>query len=253
MDYLTILTIVILAIIFFINNIIKQNSRYKGSTFEYKIYKKLIKLIRADLVLKNIYIQRKNERLTEIDIIAVHNTGVYIIECKNYSGWIFGDSTKKKWYQTHKSGQKYEFYNPIFQNEIHINAVKNLINKNLPFYSIIVFSSECALQSIQINQPNTFVIYDSQFINFMNKLLSNNNIIDDNDVNTIINALKSNCNTEQNYHMQHMTEIYEGTTKCPYCNGNLVERINKKTNNKFYGCSNYPQCKYTTSKIREII
>jgi DNA topoisomerase-1 len=33
---------------------------------------------------------------------------------------------------------------------------------------------------------------------------------------------------------------------CPHCNGELVERVNKKRKT-FYGCSNYPNCKFATS------
>ena len=35
--------------------------------------------------------------------------------------------------------------------------------------------------------------------------------------------------------------------RCPRCDGELIERVNKKRK-VFYGCSNYPQCKYTTSR-----
>jgi DNA topoisomerase-1 len=33
---------------------------------------------------------------------------------------------------------------------------------------------------------------------------------------------------------------------CPQCGGELVERTNRKKK-VFYGCSNYPQCQFTTS------
>lgn len=35
--------------------------------------------------------------------------------------------------------------------------------------------------------------------------------------------------------------------KCPEprCGGTLMIRTNRSTGNKFYGCSNYPRCKYT--------
>ncbi len=32
--------------------------------------------------------------------------------------------------------------------------------------------------------------------------------------------------------------------KCPRCGGNLVLRANRKTGEKFYGCSNYPECHF---------
>ncbi len=254
MDNIIFTAIVVSVVFFFILNALKEDSRYKGAIFENKIYKKLIKLINQNFVLKNIYIQRKNERLTEIDIIAVHNTGIYVFECKNYNGWIFGDINKKTWYQTYKTGQKFEFYNPVFQNEVHLNAIKNLLSHNsIPLYSIIVFNSSCTLQSPIYTNTNTFIIYDNQLKYLMNKLLSNNKIIDDIYVENIVNTIKNNYNTSNNNHIQHIKDIYEGALKCPYCNGNLVERINKKNNTKFYGCSNYPRCKYTTNKLRKII
>ncbi|MFW6421529.1 MAG: topoisomerase DNA-binding C4 zinc finger domain-containing protein [Candidatus Bipolaricaulota bacterium] len=37
--------------------------------------------------------------------------------------------------------------------------------------------------------------------------------------------------------------------KCPSCGeGELVERYSRKRKQKFYGCSNYPDCKFTTSR-----
>lgn len=32
---------------------------------------------------------------------------------------------------------------------------------------------------------------------------------------------------------------------CPICKHKLVDRINKKTNSKFLGCSNFPKCKFS--------
>ena len=44
-----------------------------------------------------------------------------------------------------------------------------------------------------------------------------------------------------------VVETIEQTPKCPRCNGNLVLRIATRGTNagsQFYGCSNYPKCKY---------
>lgn len=35
--------------------------------------------------------------------------------------------------------------------------------------------------------------------------------------------------------------------KCPYCEENLVVRVNRQTGKLFLGCMNYPDCKYTQS------
>jgi ssDNA-binding Zn-finger/Zn-ribbon topoisomerase 1 len=37
-------------------------------------------------------------------------------------------------------------------------------------------------------------------------------------------------------------------TKCPTCGGKLLTRTNSKNGQKFLGCSNYPECRYTESR-----
>lgn len=37
----------------------------------------------------------------------------------------------------------------------------------------------------------------------------------------------------------------ENEEKCPLCSGDLVIRKNRKDGKSFFGCSNYPKCKYT--------
>lgn len=52
-----------------------------------------------------------------------------------------------------------------------------------------------------------------------------------------------------NYNVQKYVEYKENIAKggkCPRCNGDLIERHGK--NGPFYGCSNYPKCRYTKNK-----
>lgn len=35
----------------------------------------------------------------EIDLIMISETGIYVFESKNYSGWIFGDEKQRYWTQ----------------------------------------------------------------------------------------------------------------------------------------------------------
>lgn len=50
--------------------------------------------------------------MTEVDLIYINTSGIYVIESKNYSGWIFGDFKQKYWTQTFKT-EKHKFYNPV--------------------------------------------------------------------------------------------------------------------------------------------
>lgn len=254
MDNFSLLALIILIIFILINVIISNSPEARGSVLERSIYNSIINYINPDFVYKNVYIKRRNERLTEIDILAIHTTGIYVFECKNYGGWIFGAGNKKEWLHTYKTGERYRFYSPIFQNQIHINAVKNLLkNYNIPYYSIIVFSDKCELMDVFYDTPNTYIIYENEIKSLMKELLSTQVIINLATLNKINQIIEQNCSKQENNHEQLMQDMAEGLTKCPYCNGSLVKRVNKKNNTVFYGCSNYPKCKYTTNKLREFI
>ena len=62
---------------------------------------------------------RDDGETTEIDVLMLHTSGIYVFESKNYSGWIFGDEKSKTWTQTLPNGrgrraQKERFLNPIY-------------------------------------------------------------------------------------------------------------------------------------------
>lgn len=45
----------------------------------------------------NCYIPNRSGDKIEIDMIMLCQKGIYVIENKNYSGWIFGDEKSKNW------------------------------------------------------------------------------------------------------------------------------------------------------------
>ena len=52
----------------------------------------LVKLLgRKGQVLRNIYVPKDNGETSEIDVVFITQKGIFVIESKNYSGWIFGD------------------------------------------------------------------------------------------------------------------------------------------------------------------
>ena len=54
-------------------------------------------------ILHNIYVPLKNGKSTaEIDIILIHKKGLFVVENKNYSGWIYGEEQELKWIQVQK-------------------------------------------------------------------------------------------------------------------------------------------------------
>ena len=64
---------------------------------------------------------------TQIDHILVSRFGVFVIETKDYSGWIFANAKNSTWTQVLYRG-KFKFQNPIFQNQRHLQAVQELLD-----------------------------------------------------------------------------------------------------------------------------
>jgi hypothetical protein len=74
---------------------------------------------------------------TQIDHVVVSNFGIFCIETKAYSGWIFGNAYQKYWTQVIYRYKK-RFYNPLRQNYAHTKAVEALVK---PLYSNILIMS----------------------------------------------------------------------------------------------------------------
>lgn len=114
-------------------------------------------------LLSNIYVSKINGGTTEIDLLLIHPKGLFVFESKNYRGWIFGNEAHQNWTQTlprgwHGDVHKERFYNPILQNASHIKHLMYRIEKNIPVWSVIVFSDECELKDITINSKNVRVV-----------------------------------------------------------------------------------------------
>lgn len=114
----------------------------------------------------NCYFPRDNEETTEIDVLMIYKSGIYVFESKNYSGWIFGNEKAKTWTQTLPQGRrshKEHFLNPIMQNNLHIKWLKNLLqDETIPMHSVIVFSERCTLKKVNIASRNVAVINRDQ-------------------------------------------------------------------------------------------
>lgn len=93
-------------------------------------------------------------KTTEIDLILIHQKGIFVIENKNYTGWICGDEDSKNWLQILNSRKRFEFYNPVMQNKRHIRHLKYFLKQELPFteeipfISVVTFNHQARLKRI---------------------------------------------------------------------------------------------------------
>jgi hypothetical protein len=85
---------------------------------------------------------------TQADHILVSRFGVFVIETKDYNGWIFGDVKDANWTQVHFYN-RFRFQNPIRQNFRHVMAVQNLLDFLPPgtVKSVVVFTGEAEFKT----------------------------------------------------------------------------------------------------------
>lgn len=242
----------------------------KGRYGEYLTYKHLCHMEKSGAkFLFNVYIPKGNGETTEIDVLMICTKGIFVFESKNYGGWIFGSENQMNWYQTLPAGRgrthKEHFYNPVMQNRSHIKHLRLFLGEQIPMRSIIVFSDRCTLKNIQISNSDVCVINRYDLAHAVSTFFRNTEIdlINEAEISEIYNTLypftqvnesvKDHhiANIHSNLNGRSMQQTYSNTSpsvsKCPRCNGDLILKTAKRGANagkQFYGCSNYPKCKY---------
>ncbi len=101
-----------------------------------------------DYHLMNHVTLRMNEGTTQVDHILVSRFGIFVIETKDYKGWIFGNPKHAQWTQV-LFKQKFKFQNPVFQNLRHVRAVQSLIDFLPPevVTSVVVFTGDAEFKT----------------------------------------------------------------------------------------------------------
>ncbi len=185
-------------------------SEYIGTRGEKLIHKELniINLFgRSGKVLKNVYIPTDNETTTEIDLLYITQKGIFVIESKNYSGWIFGNEASLNWTCTLPT-EKNTFYNPIKQNQTHIRWLKNYLNDKIPYFSIIVFSERCELKEINLTSSDIHVVKrDSLYATVRNIWNNSEDVISEEIINSLYNILNARTKVDNSVKIKHVEDI----------------------------------------------
>jgi len=103
---------------------------------------------RPDYHLLNHITLKHGDVTTQIDHILVSRFGVFVIETKDYTGWIFANAEKATWTQT-TFRDKFKFQNPIHQNFGHIRAVHALLDfvPSVAIHSAVVFVGDAEFKT----------------------------------------------------------------------------------------------------------
>lgn len=182
-----------------------------------------------------------DSKTAQIDHVVINPRGVFVIETKNYSGLIYGSEKQHEWTQVLAYGNvKNKLYNPLKQNASHVYNVKKIIG-DLPVRSLVVFVQN---NTEYIDAPNVIPLSELK-----STLNAGEDILSDEEMEKAYNLLLAYETDFSN--KEHIANIKEQQRNlelgiCPRCGGELVLRNGK--HGEFWGCSNYPNCRFTKKK-----
>lgn len=87
---------------------------------------------------------------TQIDHVLVSKGGIFVVESKHYSGWIFANPSSTTWTQV-MFKQKYKFQNPLRQNYKHIKAIQQVLDfvPSVHIHSLVAFTGDAEFKTEQ--------------------------------------------------------------------------------------------------------
>jgi hypothetical protein len=120
-------------------------------------------------------------------------------------------------------------------------------------YSFIVFGKNCELKDVTYNTENVCVCREDAFRKQLKQKLECSEVVYSQDaMKEIYNRLLPLANVSEEVKARHISEINKNKLAscdiCPRCGGKLVIRTAKRgknAGNHFFGCSNYPDCRFT--------
>ena len=189
----------------------ENNGTINGYYGEHLVQRELnlVKLFgRKGEILRNIYIPKEDGETTEVDVLFITVKGIFVIESKNYSGWIFGDEKSYKWTAMLPNKIKNKFYNPIKQNDLHIEHLRKYLDMDIPLFSIIAFSERCEVNKIKLERKDVFVIKRDYLYSTIRKIWkTSKDSLSENEVVEVYNKLKKLTNVDKSVALEHIKNI----------------------------------------------
>ena len=145
----------------------------KGSSGERTLQLTLIEDLKIpeNQIFRNLYIPKPNGETSEIDILVLSKKGIFVIECKNYSGSVYGDGRRRKWIQ-YLGRKKFYFLNPFLQNAGHVKSLRPFLSKfgDVPVVSMVKVIVEDTLKVKNLKPSDYLLAYNTYFMDVYNSM-----------------------------------------------------------------------------------
>lgn len=255
--------IIILIVVLFVYLVWYDSAKQKGKRGEMRV-SAILSQLSDEYTILNDLVFRTEKGTTQIDHLVVSKYGIFTIETKNYRGEIYGDDNRKewtqlivtevtyakKWWKTYTYVTKNRFYNPVKQSVGHAFRIKELLSvfPHVKIVPIVVFTGDAILSYVE---SKNHVVYEENLLDVIDGYKTT--YLTDNDVQAVLAILTGNNIRETVSDRQHVKNLRTAAREvnatiisgiCPKCGGHLIGRNGKY--GTFYGCSNYPKCRFTT-------
>lgn len=195
----------------------------RGTRSEQKMVLKILKSgVKSTAIFHDLYLNIGNEKYSQIDLVVATKVGIVVFEIKEYSGWIFGTENQRNWTQVLAYGKrKYKFYNPISQNQKHIDDLKKLNHfDEITFFSIIVFFGNCKFKNFIDLPERTFLTKSSTVMNIFDEIVQKNQPANYGDKWDIFNLLKLAVRNGENSIIleKHVDNVQKQKTRNDFIN-----------------------------------
>ena len=185
-----------------------------------------------------------NHGTTQVDHILVSPFGIFVVETKNYKGWIYGSAEQSTWTQViYKS--KHKFQNPLRQTHRHKKVLSKFLSvKESTIQPVISFVGDVEFKTEL--PPNVLRSGLSSYIKQFGDIVFSNDEVER--ITGLLSDVKSGSKISKSEHIKSLKERHSSNTICPKCGSDLVIREVKQGERKgsqFLGCSSYPRCRFT--------
>ena len=114
---------------------------------------------------------------TQIDHVLVSRFGIFVLESKHYTGWIYGSERNASWTQV-LFKKHYKFQNPLRQNYKHVMCVSGLLDFLPPglVHSVVVFTGDAVFKTPMPREVMGLAQLPNHLRDFMTEVLSQNRL-----------------------------------------------------------------------------
>lgn len=174
---------------------VEQTAKEIGMQFELDTLKFLNSYPDELWVFHDLYIPNGCSH-AQCDLIAVHCTGIYVFECKDRRGKIYGTERSKQW-KCYLGGNEYQFYNPILQNRTHCDAVIRILSvQPSTVKSIILFSTVSEVRCNDLPSQGTayYLASPDGLAQVLDKLTEGERVFSDTECEALADTLREYTN-----------------------------------------------------------